>query len=115
MENNTVYYAIVSDSNIVKKCLPFFDDTEFEKFRRTIPVEIFDGKWIRVTNYSRVPDKNWIYLEEKNLFFPPQPYPSWILDENYNWNPPISVPQNSSSGIGWTWDEENLSWTTFNQ
>jgi len=41
-----------------------------------------------------------------DVFIAPQPYPSWSLNENYDWQPPTPRPE----GIGWDWDEATLSW-----
>lgn len=42
-----------------------------------------------------------------DVFIAPQPYPSWVLDENYDWQPPVPEP---SEGGPWVWDEDSLSW-----
>jgi hypothetical protein len=39
-------------------------------------------------------------------FYTPQPYPSWSLDENYDWQPPTPRPE---EGL-WYWDEATLTW-----
>jgi hypothetical protein len=41
-----------------------------------------------------------------DVFIAPQPYPSWSLDNNFDWQPPSPKP---SSGL-WFWDEDTLSW-----
>ena len=41
-----------------------------------------------------------------DVFIRPQPYPSWTLDNNFDWQAPISKP---TEGI-WTWDEEIGNW-----
>lgn len=43
-------------------------------------------------------------------FIPPQPYPSWSLDDSGTWVPP--VPRPAGDGI-WLWDEASLSWVTY--
>ena len=40
-------------------------------------------------------------------FYRNQPYPSWILDNNLNWHPPIPKPNNTTY---WMWDEEKQIW-----
>ncbi len=40
-------------------------------------------------------------------FAPPQPYPSWSLDENYVWQPPTPYPDD---GPVYEWDEDTTSW-----
>jgi hypothetical protein len=41
-----------------------------------------------------------------DVFIAPQPYPSWSLDENFDWQPPTPKPIDGF----WSWDESNLSW-----
>lgn len=41
-----------------------------------------------------------------DVFIAPQPFPSWLLDENFDWQAPIMMP---SDGI-WNWNEDTLSW-----
>jgi hypothetical protein len=54
------------------------------------------------------------YDKKKDVFIDPQPYPSWTLDENLNWAPPIPIPEGqTTSNEGdtmWNWDEESQSW-----
>ena len=46
------------------------------------------------------------YHPVNDVFIRPQPYPSWSLDENFNWQPPSPAPE----GLGWYWDEPSLTW-----
>ena len=48
-----------------------------------------------------------IYDANADVFISPQPYPSWSLDENYDWQPPTPMPQD---GMKYVWDEVNLVW-----
>lgn len=36
--------------------------------------------------------KGWTYLEAEDKFVAPKPFPSWILDNNFGWQPPIAYP-----------------------
>ena len=47
------------------------------------------------------------YDADADVFIIPQPYPSWSLDENYDWQPPTPMPDD---GIMYVWDEPNLVW-----
>jgi hypothetical protein len=44
------------------------------------------------------------YDPDADAFYPPQPYPSWTLDENFVWQAP------SPPILGHNWDEDTLSW-----
>jgi len=41
-----------------------------------------------------------------DVFVRPQPYPSWSLDNDFNWQPPIPAP----SGLNWYWNEAQQAW-----
>lgn len=42
----------------------------------------------------------------KDAFYAPQPYPSWVLTENYLWEAPIEMPVNGQ----YHWNEATQSW-----
>ena len=44
---------------------------------------------------------------DNNAFYAPKPYPSWSLDENFIWQPPVQYP---NDGERHTWDEDNKTW-----
>jgi hypothetical protein len=47
-----------------------------------------------------------IYDALADVFIAPQPYPSWSLDENFDWQAPTPRPKEGF----WYWDEATLSW-----
>jgi hypothetical protein len=47
------------------------------------------------------------YDAQADVFICPQPYPSWILDSNYNWVAPIPYP---NDGKQYIWDETIINW-----
>lgn len=63
-----------------------------------------EGRPLR-KNYAGIGD---VYDEARDAFYAPQPYPSWVLDEDTClWQPPVACP---SDGARYTWDEESTSW-----
>ena len=56
---------------------------------------------------SKYAGVGYIYDADEDVFISPQPYPSWSLDENYDWQPPTPMPDD---GIMYVWDEPNLVW-----
>lgn len=46
------------------------------------------------------------YDADADVFVAPQPYPSWTLDSNHDWQAPIPRP----SGGAWYWDEATQTW-----
>jgi hypothetical protein len=56
-------------------------------------------------NYAGI---GFIYDRVRDAFIPPQPYPSWILDDDTClWNAPIPYPQDEKY---YEWNEETLDW-----
>lgn len=69
------------------------------------------GQW-KQTSYNKNFRKNFAaiggkYDHDADVFISPKPYESWILDENYDWQPPIPEPENPEQ---WTWDENSVMW-----
>ena len=58
-------------------------------------------------NYAGV---GYIYDSVKDAFIPPQPYASWVLnEETCQWNPPIPYPTDNKQ---YFWNEELKEWKT---
>jgi len=56
-------------------------------------------------NYAGI---GYAYDYDRDAFIPPQPYSSWILDEQTcQWNPPIQYPDD---GNPYSWDESTTQW-----
>lgn len=49
----------------------------------------------------------YLYDAEADVFIAPQPFPSWTLDANHDWQPPTPMP---SEGGPWVWNEDTQSW-----
>ena len=47
------------------------------------------------------------YDSENDVFISPQPYSSWTLDDNFDWQPPTPMPEDDNLYI---WNEETQSW-----
>ena len=49
------------------------------------------------------------YDEDRDAFYSPKPYASWILNETTcEWDPPVPYPEDGKIYI---WDETNTKWT----
>jgi hypothetical protein len=56
-------------------------------------------------NYAGI---GYTYDAQRDAFIPPQPFPSWTLNENSClWQPPTPMP---NDGKMYDWDEATLSW-----
>ena len=57
-------------------------------------------------NYAGI---GFTYDEERDAFIPPQPFESWVLDEDTClWEAPVPYP---TDGADYVWDEEASNWS----
>jgi len=54
--------------------------------------------------------KGYVYDSSKDKFLSPQPYASWALDGNDDWQAPVTYPTDTTDKFI-SWDEPNLRWT----
>jgi hypothetical protein len=47
------------------------------------------------------------YDKINDVFILQQPYPSWALDSNFDWQPPIAKPDDDKM---YTWNEDTQAW-----
>lgn len=67
-------------------------------------VHVNGGTPLRM-NYAGV---GFTYDSTKDAFIPPQPFPSWTLNETTcRWDAPVAYPQD---GLMYQWDEPTTSW-----
>jgi hypothetical protein len=111
------HFAELDNNNIVKQVVVvkneelIVDGLEVESKGREFLENLLGGTWIQ-TSYNNNIRKQYAsigftYDAVNDVFVAPQPYPSWLLDNNFDWQPPTPMP---TEGV-WIWDEDNLSWT----
>ena len=69
------------------------------------------GTWVK-TSYNGNIRKNYAgigysYNSFIDAFVAPQPYASWTLDDNAQWQPPVAMP---TDGGMYLWNEANQAW-----
>ena len=113
------HFAELDETNIVKQVIvvnnnELLDENGNESEAKGVAFcqSLFGGNWVQ-TSYNGNIRKNYAgtgytYDPVADHFFAPQPYPSWILDENAKWQPPIPFP--TETGKFFAWDEANLRW-----
>ena len=72
------------------------------------------GTW-KQTSYNsnfrkQYAGKGYIFDTAKNKFLTPQPFASWSLDENDDWQAPVTHPTDTT-GKQISWDEAGQKWT----
>lgn len=119
------HYAFLDENNIVTEVIPGIDESELiEGLHPEIWYGNFRNQTCKRTSYNtyggqhifdEIPFRKnyanigYIYDEIRDAFIPPQPYPSWRLNEDSCiWYAPVSYPEDGNS---YTWDEDSQSWT----
>jgi len=107
-ENNIVTEVLVVNNEVLLKT----DGTESEYKGKVFLNGLFgSATWVQ-TSYNNNFRKQYAgigftYDEKNDVFIEPQPYPSFLLDENFNWQPPIPYPTDRKI---YQWNEEQLQW-----
>jgi hypothetical protein len=109
------HFAKVSDGKVVQVIVA--ESEFFQTFVDTSP-----GEWIQTSynthggvhanggtplrkNYAGI---GFTYDRTRDAFIPPQPYPSWTMDDSTClWSAPTPMP---TEGGSYTWNESTLSW-----
>lgn len=106
------HYAFLDENNIVTEVITGIDETELiEGIPTEEWYENFRGQRCIRTSYNNNIRKQFagigfFYDEENDVFISPSPYPSWTLDENFDWQPPIPMPNDGQ----YFWDEDTQEW-----
>lgn len=104
--HNNVIRIVVVDNEILLE-----NNVENEQKGIQYLTNLLGGRWIQ-SSYNAQFRKNaafpgCTYNIELDAFIVPQPYPSWVLDENAKWQPPIAMPLDGES---YGWDEVSKTW-----
>jgi hypothetical protein len=108
------HYALVDENNIVTQVIT--GRHEWEIVDGISDWEEYYGnmhkqKCVRTSYNNNIRKQyagiGWYYDEEADVFIEPQPFPSWTLDSNHDWQPPVPMPDD---GKPYDWNEETLTW-----
>ena len=106
------HYAYLDDNNIVVAVTVGKDETETIDGLDTETYYALNTPYtVKRTSYNNNIRKQYAgigysYDSVADVFIAPSPYPSWLLDKNYDWQPPTPRP---TEGF-WDWDEPTLTW-----
>jgi hypothetical protein len=108
------HYAFLDENNIVTQVIVGRNEDEvvdgisdWENYYG----ELVGQKCVR-TSYNHNIRKQYAgigyaYDVDTDVFISPQPYPSWSLDENHDWQAPYPKPEGDKF---YNWDEDILEW-----
>ena len=116
------HYAFLNDNNIVTEVIVGKDEDDnadlpegFDSWEAWYGD--FRGQTCKRTSYNTVGNSHtlegtpyrgnyagigYTYDEDEDAFYPPQPYPSWTLSDDYVWEAPSEYPDD---GEAYIWNE----------
>ena len=116
------HYAFLNSNNVVTEVIPGKNEGDDGIDNWEQHYSDFRGQVCKRTSYNTVGNVHltggipfrgncagigYTYREDIDAFVPPKPYPSWILNSNFVWQPPTPMPVNENR---YTWDEATTSW-----
>ena len=107
------HYAFLNSNNVVTEVIVGIDETELiEGLSPEVWYGNFCGQTCKRTSYNNKIRKQYAgigysYDADLDIFIAPQPYPSWTLDVNHDWQPPTPMPVD---GKNYGWNEPNKVW-----
>ena len=105
------HYAFLDANNVVTEVITGVDETELiEGLNTETWYGNFRGQLCKRTSYNNNIRKQYAgigytYDADADVFVVPQPYPSWTIDVNYDWQPPTPIPNGD-----YYWDEKTQIW-----
>ena len=99
------YFAHIDENSVVTTVIVAtqeFIDTSAEGDPANWIETSIDGSFRK--QYAGI---GYTYDAQADVFITPQPYPSWVLDANYDWVAPVPYPQD---GKCYEWDESIINW-----
>lgn len=99
-ETGTVTRVLVCDNNMPNEGYDWL-------------IETFGGTWVQTSYNNRIRKQfagiGYTYDAVNDVFICPQPFPSWLLDGNFDWQPPVPQPV-VEEGFVAVWDESQTNW-----
>jgi hypothetical protein len=112
------HFAQIDENNIVIRVIVVADsDCNGGQYPESDPIgaefcnKLLGGVW-KQTSYNsnfrkRYAGIGFSFDAEKDMFIARQPYPSWTLNDEGDWQAPVEMPDD---GKFYQWDEELLMW-----
>lgn len=118
-ENNVVTRVVVVKNSIPTSNGPL-GENDMHVDGETWCQNFFKGGTWKQTSYNHRFRKQfaglgYTYNPSMDIFIAEQPFPSWTLDSNGDWNASVTYPSvteygNNGKKYGISWDEENQRW-----
>ena len=109
IKNNVIQRVIVVHNNEL-----LVDGVETESKGAQFCHDLLGGEWLQTSYNGNIRKQyaaiGFTYDADADVFVAPRPYPSWILDDNFDWQPPTPMPADASETKRYAWFEPNRVW-----
>jgi len=107
VENGIVTQVIVAEQNVIDTGMFGPPDNWIQTSYNTSAGKHLSGGTPLRKNYAGI---GYIYDSDRDAFYSPSPFPSWILDdETCTWVAPVARPD-PVEGFYYEWDEDTSTW-----
>lgn len=107
-ENNTVLQVIVVHNNELLDTSGNESEAKGVEFCSTL---FGHTNWVQTSYNNNIRKQfagiGYTYDSDSDVFVAPQPYPSWSLDDNSDWQAPTPMPEDDNI---YSWNEDTQSW-----
>ena len=112
--NNIVKRVVVVGNDVTTADGPL-GDNDMHVDGETWCINFFKGGNWKQTSYNnnfrkQYAGKGYTFDSAKDKFLSPQPYASWALDGNDDWQAPVTYPTDVTDKAV-SWDDDNQQWT----
>jgi len=108
------HFAEIDNDGIVKQVLVVPDQQEHRGQEYLANDLGLGGTWIQTSYNHRIRKQyagiGFKYDAAADVFIAPQPFPSWSLDANHDWQAPTPKPED---GLVYFWNEDKKDWEAF--
>ena len=115
LDGNNIVKRVVVVGNDIETAGGPLGDNDMHVDGETWCVNFFKGGNWKQTSYNnnfrkQYAGKGYTFDAAKNKFISPQPFASWALDGNDDWQAPVTYPTDTTDKLI-SWDEEGQKWT----
>ena len=109
------HYAQINN-NIVQQVLVMDNTWTEQEIQDWLTANVSTDQWVQTSYNSNIRKQfasiGFTFDAVKDKFIAPQPFPSWALDSDDDWQAPTARPDNDNE---YFWDEDNLVWIEIQQ
>tara|TARA_R110002012_G_scaffold66927_3_gene174710 strand:- start:841 stop:1215 length:375 start_codon:yes stop_codon:yes gene_type:complete len=108
------HYAQVNSDKVVVQVLVMDNDMETKDGEAAciawLKDKVHSDDWVKTSYNNKIRKQfagiGYTYDSTKDKFISPQPFASWALDSNDNWQAPVALPSDASDDKRYSWDED---------